>query len=113
MVILLGVGLRPGAEPCRIDTTATVALRDGEGDGGLIDLEGNPQTVELSGTVDGDESDVVRSNLTWSGCPDSFTSGSATVEVVVEGIGTFEGETPPPGMCADTDQGTFTASPQM
>lgn len=111
MVILLGVGLRPGAEPCRIDTTATVALR--EPGGGLIDLEGNPQTVELSGIVDAVESDVVRSNLTWSGCPDSFTADRATIDVAVDGFGTFEGETSPPGMCADTDEGIFTATPRL
>jgi hypothetical protein len=107
MAIILGVALRPGREPCTIATTATVALRYTD-TGDLIPLEGNPLTTDVSGVVDGAESDVVRSFMTWSGCPADFHGNAATIEVVVEGFGTFRGETAPPGMCGDTTSGIFT-----
>jgi hypothetical protein len=107
MAIILDVALRPGREPCTIETTATVALRYPD-TGELIPLEGNPLTTDLSGVVDGPESDVVPSLMTWSGCPADFHGNAATIEVVVEGFGTYEGETAPPGMCADTTSGIFT-----
>jgi hypothetical protein len=111
MAIILGVALRPGREPCTIETTATVALRYPD-TGELIPLEGNPPTTDLSGLVDQAESDVVPSLTTWSGCPADFHGNAATIEVVVDGFGTYRGETAPPGMCADTSSGIFTKGNQ-
>jgi hypothetical protein len=95
-----------GGQPCRIDTRATFGLRDPATDE-VLAIEGNPQEVVLSGTVDATGSDVDQGSLVLSGClpGDGFDDRSeVTIELVLEGYGTYRG-TAPGSRCVEEGSG--------
>lgn len=96
IVIGVGASAPAGAEPCRLDTTATLALLDPETERPL-DVEGNPVTITLSGARGG--LDSIAPLVFWRGCiPGDFPEG-VILEAVVDGYGTYRGMTRTPGWC--------------
>jgi hypothetical protein len=84
-----------GHEPCRLDTTATLALLD-PATGEPLAVDGNPVTGELrSERIGGPGGETgVGMSATWNGCaPGDEQDGrhDVTVEASIEGFGTFRG----------------------
>lgn len=120
MVLGVGVTLAPGAEPCSMNTTATVTLVDPKtGEPFEVDLHntdsgedlpggGNPFTVHLRGSLGRGQPGVGADELvTWAGCAPGggdLVADEYTLRVTVDGFGDeeYEGSTVEP-RCEEPD----------
>jgi hypothetical protein len=95
MVVGIIAYARPGAQTCRVETTATLILVD-PGTGRPLDVEGTPYTGRLS--VDEVSVDHQGAGLTviWSGCAPGVgfeETREVIVEWAVDAYGTYRGTT--------------------
>jgi hypothetical protein len=93
---------------CTVDATATVTLRGIDSDE-VLPVEGNPITVPLAGETALDARGIsFPRDVVWSGCMPGQAAGDpgrVTIEVEIEGIGTYRGTGDGP-QCDDPDAGS-------